>query len=647
MRHIHYVRGGVGDLTHANVNARPQDNLYLAVNSAWQKDAKIPADRTEIGINTILDMRIEHRMISHLNDLAAGKEKMPAIKDLDKAVKLYELAKDFNRRNIEGAEPIKADLKKLLALKDFNELNEQASELEKIYPLPFRLDVDADMKDTRYNVLQFAGPGTFLPDTTSYKDKKEAQKNLDILQAQTLNLLRMAGASEEEAKTAVQNGLAFDQKLSKVVKSTEEWSDYAAAYNPYSMTDFLQYFKSFAMEKFLQAVLPKMPDKVIVQEPRFLKHFEELINPANFAEIKGWMVTKFINKNAQYLSQDFRKKHFPFVHALWGQDKLMPQEREAYYITNSAFYDVLGIYYGQTYLSDEAKKDVEKMLRRMINVYEDRIAHNDWLSEETKKKAIIKLRALVLKIGYPDKVQPLFDSLPVDANKSLYENMKLINQAKEKYAFSQLTKPVDRTVWVMEANINNACYDPQRNDVTLPAGILQPPFYDLQQSTGANYGGIGATIAHEISHAFDNDGAKYDEKGNLHNWWTKKDFAEFNKRIKAMSDIFDGLPYGPVKLNGKQVVSENIADLGGLTCAIQSNKLDKGNMKDLFICYAKSWAQLQRPAAIKSEVAVDVHAPQPTRVNIPVQCQPEFYETFAVKPSDGMWLDPKDRIVIW
>ena len=194
---------------------------------------------------------------------------------------------------------------------------------------------------------------------------------------------------------------------------------------------------------------------------------------------------------------------------------------------------------------------------------------------------------------------------------------------------------------------NNACYDPQRNDLTFPAGILQKPFYDINQSRGANYGGIGATIGHEVSHAFDNNGAKFDENGNMNNWWTKQDFAEFNKRVGQMIDIFDRLQYGPAKINGKQVVSENIADLAGLACAVQAGKSDGANLKDLFENYARSWMEKQRPEAIKTEVQTDVHAPQPTRVNIPVQCQDEFYDAFGVKPDNGMWLDPEDRIVIW
>ena len=223
------------------------------------------------------------------------------------------------------------------------------------------------------------------------------------------------------------------------------------------------------------------------------------------------------------------------------------------------------------------------MIHQMLKVYEQRIFDNTWLSADTKKQAIIKLKALVLKIGYPEKQEDIFSKLVVDENKSLYENIKNINIAKEKDNLAKLTKPIDRSVWLMPGNMNNACYDPQRNDLTFPAGILQEPFYDAKQSRAADYGGIGATIGYEISHAFDNNGAQFDEKGNMNNWWTKEDFTEFNKRTQAVIDIYDGLKYGPAKLNGQQIVSENIADLGGLTCAIQACKMDNGDLKTILV----------------------------------------------------------------
>ena len=651
MKNIFQVRGGAGDLTEADVNVSPKDNLYLAVNSAWQKDAVIPADRTEIGVNTEIDMRIEKRMKDDLTALLAGKEDINSVSNLSKAVTFYRLALDLDKRNSEGSMPIQHDLHELLNLKAFSDFNKLVEKdlsqiLNSAVIFPFSFEVDADMKNTQKHALYFAGPGTFLPDTTSYQ-LPDAKELLQILAEQTEHLLELANVSKDEAKSLVEKGLAFDKRLAQVVKSSEEWADYPACYNPVGLNDFLNKFNSFDVKTYLEHLLEKLPDRVIVMEPRYLDKVDALFNPDNFDQIKGWMVIKFINNSARLLSQKMREAAFPFSQAISGMAELPSIQRQAYYLTNGFFDEVLGIFYGKKYLGQAAKSDIKQMIEQMINVYESRIRNNTWLSKATKEKAIIKLNALVLKIGYPEKLEPIYDQLRVDSKLSLYENQKNCAVIRVKYNLSKLFKPVNRNVWLMPGNMNNACYDPQRNDITFPAGILQAPFYDLKQSRATNYGGIGATIAHEISHAFDNNGAQFDEAGNLSNWWTKQDFDEFEKRTQAAVDLYDGVQYGPSKLNGKQIVAENIADLGGLTCAIQANKHENGDMSDLFENYARSWAQIQRPAAIKTEVSVDVHAPQPTRVNIPVQCQKEFYETYKVNPTDGMWLDPEKRVEIW
>lgn len=549
MRRYFSVRGGAGDLTKPDVNTRPQDNLYLAVNSEWLSKAKIPADRTSTGINLILDMRIEDKLMKDFAEFANGKKPLPDVANFEKAINYYKLAADFDKRNKDQAEPIKKDLGRLASLKNFEEFNQKAAQLiSSGYELPFDIYVSEDMKDTDHNALYDAtGPQLFLPDTTAYQ-VPDAEKLLAVLEKQTVKLLTMVGISEEQAKTWAKSGIEFDKKLSKILKSTEEWADEVAMYNPASLSDFEAKFDQFDINSFLKQLLPEMPEKVIVAEPRYFNHINDFLSESEFEEFKSWMIIKFINKSATYLSQDFREAAFPFRQAVYGVPELPSQDKHAYRLANVAFDEVIGIYYGKTYLGDEAKADVISMIKKMLKVYEQRIQENTWLSEPTKKQAIIKLKALKLKVGYPEKNRALFDNLVVDPNKTLYENHVLINQERIKDILQRLNKKPDKSIWEMPGNLNNACYDPYKNDLTFPAGILQAPFYDAKQSRAANYGGIGATIGHEVSHAFDNNGAQFDEKGNMKNWWTKEDFAEFNKRTKAVADIFDGLQYGPVKL---------------------------------------------------------------------------------------------------
>lgn len=644
------VRGGAGDILEPKVGTRPQDNLYLAVNSEWLENVKIPSDRSRIASFDNIDLDVEKKLMKDFADFADGKKEVADVPNLKKAVELYKLARDFKRRDEDGAKPIQADLALLEGIRDFADFNLKAPDLFKAaFALPFSFDVDADMKNTKINVLQFFGSSIFLPDTTTYKTDA-AQKLLDVLKKQSIELLKMAGLSAGQAEEYVDDAMKFDDKVSKVVKSSEEWADYPAMYNPMPISDFEKKITNFKMDYFLKEALGEVPDRVIVAEPRYLDHFDELINEDNFDEIKGWMIVKFINGVASYLSQDFREASFPFSQALSGQPELQSQEKQAYHLANGIFSEVVGVYYGKTYFGEDAKKDVLSMIHKMLDVYEERIKNNDWLSEETKHKAIVKLRALILKIGYPDKIEEIYDRLhvtPASEGGSLYSNARAAEIEQVKYNVEKLHKPVDRSVWLMPGNLVNACYDPQRNDLTFPAAILQAPFYDLKQDRAENFGGIGTVIAHEVSHAFDNNGAQFDEYGNMKNWWTDTDYAEFKKRTQAEIDLFDGIKYGPVTLNGKQIVSENIADQGGLTAAVQANKGENGDMKKLFENFARIWANKQLTESIKTQVSVDVHAPGPERANVQSQCQEEFYKAFDVKEGDGMWLDPEKRVVIW
>ncbi|BDR61110.1 M13 family metallopeptidase [Lactobacillus xylocopicola] len=649
MKNTFAVRGGSGDVIEPKVGTRPQDNIYLAVNSEWLEKTKIPADRSRMASFDGIDLNVEQHLMQDFADFAAGKKAVPNVPNLAKAVELYRLAKDFDKRNREGAEPIKSDLAILTGLKDFADFNLKAADLTSFASVPFSLSVEPDMKNTKVNVLSFTGPATYLPDTTTYQTA-DAPELLEVLQKQSVKLLQMAGVDQNEAKQYAGDAIKFDAKLAKVVKSTEEWADYPASYNPMVIADFEAKFSDFKIQHYLQEVIGEEPDRIIVGEPRYLDHINELINQANFAEIKGWIIVNFINDVASDLSQAFREAAFPFGQALSGQPQLASGEKQAYRIANGNFSEVVGVYYGQTYFGADAKRDVEDMIHRMLDVYKERLQSNSWLSEATKQQAVGKLEALVLKIGYPDKIEEIYNRLqviPANRGGSLYANDRAFGIEEQKYNIEQLHKQVDRTIWAMPGNLVNACYDPQRNDLTFPAAILQAPFYDLQQDRATNFGGIGTVIAHEISHAFDNNGAQFDEFGNMKNWWKDEDYAEFKQRTQAEIDLFDGIEYGPVKLNGKQIVSENIADQGGLTAAVEAAKNESDDLQKLFENFARIWANKQLTESIKTQTAVDVHAPGPLRANVQTQCQDDFYKVFDVKPGDGMWLEPDQRVDIW
>ncbi|MFR4955869.1 MAG: M13-type metalloendopeptidase, partial [Enterococcus gallinarum] len=279
---------------------------------------------------------------------------------------------------------------------------------------------------------------------------------------------------------------------------------------------------------------------------------------------------------------------------------------------------------------------------------QDRLTSNTWLSEHTKQKAIVKLNKLGIHVGYPDKIPAIYDRLHTDPDASLLQNALRFGRIFREDLFSKWQKPVDREEWEMSAATVNAYYHPFKNVIVFPAAILQAPFYSLSQSASANYGGIGAVIAHEISHAFDNNGAKFDEFGNLNNWWTAEDLAHFETLAQEMINEFDGLPFAGGTVNGTLTVSENIADAGGLSCALEAAEKETDvSLEDFFINWAKIWRTKAKEQYQQLLLAIDVHGPAKLRANIQVQNIDSFFTTFGIEPGDGMYRAPEDRVQIW
>ena len=288
------------------------------------------------------------------------------------------------------------------------------------------------------------------------------------------------------------------------------------------------------------------------------------------------------------------------------------------------------------------------MVKEIIETYKVRVSKNEFLSPATKEKAILKLDKIVIKMGYPDKADALYDKMVFDGAPSLLAATAALDAIALEDNFSKLGQPVDRTKWVMPGHMVNACYNPTSNDITFPAAILQPPFYSIRQSRSTNLGGIGAVIGHEISHAFDNNGARCDENGNLNNWWTKADFKKFGAKTKAMIREFEGieLPWG--KVNASFIVSENIADNGGMAVTLEiMSHMPDADYEAYFYNWARVWCMKARPEYLALLLQVDVHAPAVLRANMQPRNFDEWYTTFGVKKSDKMYLAPSKRVVIW
>lgn len=626
-----------------------KDDLYEAVNGEWIKEAQIPDDKPATGgFNDLVD-DIDKQMMADFAAYADGKETSDDDR-FNEMIKLYRVAKKFDLRKKVGPKPLKRMLSSVEGLQSYADYQAQwRNWVLAGMPSPVAFDIDADMKNATVYALFAGAPSLILPDKSYYEAAKKAQHDqlLQLWSGMVKELLTKIGYSADQADKLITNTKAFDALLAPNVKSAEEAADYSKMYNPRSVAELAQSTDQLDLAAIIKDLVKATPDKVIVMEPAYFKALDGILKD-HFELFKSWALVNVVRDNASYLDDELREINGRYSRALSGSKKPVSQEKFAYYLARDMFSQVAGDYYGKKYFGPQAKADVHHMVEQMVKVYKGRLANNTWLSKATREKAILKLDKLGIQVGYPDKIPALYDKLKVDEQESLIANLNQLTVVASKKMFARWNQPVDRMRWEMSAATVNAYYHPFKNIIVFPAAILQAPFYSLKQTSSQNYGGIGAVIAHEISHAFDNNGALFDEYGNLNNWWTPEDLAHFKKLAQKMIDEFDGLPIAGQQVNGKLTVSENIADGGGLSCALEAAKQeDDFNAKEFFINWATIWRMKATQQYEQLLLSIDVHAPQKLRANVQAQNQADFYIAFDIQPGDKMYKAPEDRVNIW
>lgn len=625
-----------------------KDDLYHAVNDEWLKTATIPADKPATGGFYALHDTIEKTLMDDYHAFLEHPETAPA--ELRQFIAYYRKANDYATRNKAGFSVAEASFTKIHDLTTFAKWQQQLPDLiADSAAVPFGFSVEPDMKNTKQNALYVDVPNLILPDKTYYDgDNPSAKALLQVYAAMMTKLFKLAGFSDEFTETTIKQALEFDASLAPHQRDSTQLADYTKLYNKQALTDFAKVSANVDFKQVIAKLFPTTPEFVIVTQPEFFAAFDQIVNEQTFANMKAWMLVKEVLGAAPYVSDEARVISGEFSRALSGTKQAMSPQKAAFYLATGVYDQAVGLDYAHRYFGAKAKADVTEMVKEMIAVYEERLTHNDWLSEATAKQAVVKLKHLAIKVGYPDKLPELFKRYVVDSDASLYENTSRFVKLTRQDNFARLTKPVDRSRWSMPAHMVNAYYDPNQNVIVFPAAILQAPFYSLKQSSAANFGGIGAVIAHEISHAFDNNGAKFDEFGNLKNWWTADDLKHFEHLAQAMIDQFDGLKTEAGTVNGKLVVSENIADAGGLSCALAAAKKHADfDAQTFFINWAKIWCMKSSRERQKLLLKIDVHAPHELRANVQPKNLDDFYTAFDVHEGDGMYLAPEKRISIW
>ena len=625
---------------------RIQDDLYTYVNQAKLEELVIPEDMPTAGGFATLQTDVEKLMIGELNTMCA--EGAYPNEHLARACTLFRLAKDVKRKKKHGIKPALknlAILKKLGTMRGYN-LHTKELILKGI-AMPISIAVEPNMKDTAHHCVMIQGPSVILPDA-SYYNSEQRDALLGLWSGFAKQVLAIAGHNQEEIDLLIKDTLEFDALVAKYVKTREEWSEYTKMHNPMKTGRVAGMVKPLNLKKLLADLFGFVPEEIIVAEPRYFKNFKEVFNQDTFAAYKNWAYVVTLMDSCSLLSEELRDLGGAFLRTLSGIAAARPAEKFAYELVSDMYSEPVGLYYGEKYFGEEAKKDITEIVKQIVATYQKRIMENDILEQATKDKAVLKLNKMGLKLAYPDRVEELYDKLVFDESKSLFDIVSSLKKIRREENFAKLGKNVDRNHWAMPGHMVNACFDPFVNDITFPAAILQPPFYSIKQTRSENLGGIGAVIGHEISHAFDSNGAKCDENGNLNNWWTKADERKFNKKVNAMIKQFDGieLPWGTV--NGKFTVSENIADNGGVAVTLDIMSRTEGvSFEEYFANWARVWCMKAKPEYQALLLQVDVHGPNCLRANMPPRNFPEWYATFNVKKTDGMYIAPSKRVVIW
>ncbi|MDR2464686.1 MAG: peptidase M13 [Streptococcaceae bacterium] len=631
---------------------RIQDDLFASVNEEWLQTAVIPDDKYAISAFHELIDSVEKQLMEDFAPLRDGEAVVP--KELEEFIKFYKLASDFEKRNREGFNPVRSKLEEIENLASFDDW---AGNFEQWildgHETPLHVQINEDYKDTNRKTLWFSSPGTILPDNSYYGDEKaeERERLLGIWREMYTKLLSIYGKTDGEAADLIDQALAFDRLVAPFTLTSEENNQVESYFNPVSFKEVKESYSTLPLSSTFEHLTGKAlkdDEQVVIVEKKYAENFASIVNAKNFELLKSYMFIKEVGGTTSLLSEEIRIIGGEFSRAITGVDEPRPQAKHVFDISTEMYSQVVGLYYGHKYFGEKAKEDVRRMVKSVIKVYKDRLLKNDWLSKDTIEKAVIKLDHLGIFVGYPDKLEEVFLEFVVNEEETLIENGIRFNKIRRQKDWAEYQLPVNRDKWYMPAHQVNAYFSPTANHIVFPAAILQAPMYSVEQTASQNFGGIGAIIAHEISHAFDNNGAQFDEFGNLKSWWKESDYEAFKEKQELMIQEFDGLETEAGVANGKLTVSENIADVGGVKAALSATALEPdANFEEFWKNWAVIWRTKQKKEYQKMLLSVDPHAPAILRANIQPQNFEEFHQTFGTKPGDKMWREPKDRVIIW
>ncbi len=626
-----------------------KDDFYAAVNKEWLDQSSIPAGQMVNGALYGLMFEVNDQVADLITDIAAQPQ-TPGTAEA-KIAALYNTVVDTESREKAGVEPIR---KYLDAIDNANTLADLMKadanlreELGFVTLLSFGLTVDL-MDSSRYSVLFGAFSPMLGKDFYAKGDSALTEAYLTFL----TRLLTLCGEEETAARANAQRVYDMERAVAAASLDPQDMGNVDLIYNLYTMEELKAVFPQVDLDGFYATSGLKPANRIGVSDVGAMEAAAAYFTDEHLDDLKAMSKMGLVLMTCAALNQDFMEAEYEFQAAYYGMEGRQEPEQIAAAQVQSLLGDYLSRAYAEEYFTAEAKADVEEMIGEFIAVYKERLAAQDWMSEETRAMALKKLDAMQVKVGYPDNWETYLDNADIKAPEeggTYFSNMISIQKAARAEMLSYQDKEVDKTQWVMAPYTVNACYNATANDITFPAAILQSPMYDVNASREENLGGIGYIIAHEITHAFDNNGAKFDENGNAADWWTQEDYAAFQEKCQAVVEWYDGQESAPgIACSGTLTLSENVADLGALRCIVEcAGKLEDPDYEALFRTVAKTWASTAPRNTLEYLAAGDVHAADKLRVNRALQTLDQFYETFDIREGDGMWTAPEDRVSIW
>jgi putative endopeptidase len=636
----------------------PGDDFYEYTNGNWVKDNPIPAKDTRYGTFTVLHDANIKKVQTILAD--ASKPGQPKGSVKQRVGDLYVSAMDSITIEKRGYAPIRADLERISQLKTPADVVSEVTyeRLNGMQAGLFNVNVNLDSRHPDTYIVSVGANGTSLPDKDNYtKTDPRSLKIQAAMKKYVADLFVLTGVSPAEAAKNAETIFNIEKQMAAAQKSRVELRDPVANYNKVNIDDFSKQFKNFNFREILTQSKITGQDSMLASQPKTIKRVDSLLSAVPINDWQVYLKWHLMRGAAGSLSSPFVKATFDYSSALSGQQVEAPRAERMANLVDRSVGDLLGQLYVEKYFPQAAKTYMINLVNNLKIALGERIQALEWMSPETKARALKKLAAFSVKIAFPDKWEN-YDGLVINRN-DYYGNLKRVAVWRYKENIGHLGQPVDKIHMNMTPPTVNANYSPNRNEITFPAGILQAPFFDFDADDAMNYGGIGAVIGHEMTHGFDDQGRQFDFDGALRDWWTADDAAKFKERANKVADQYSKyVILDSIHINGKLTLGENLADLGGLNVAYTAFKKTKEGQSNVkidgftpdqrfFISWAQVWRGASRPEAAQQAIQTDPHSPGEFRAFAPLTNIDAWYNAFDIKPTNKLYKKPEERIKVW